>query len=209
MDGVLIDSEHHYRRMNLKLFSDLGVHISDEEYDGFIGIAASSMWQYIIDKGNLSQSVEELKEKEKNAKYDLLKSGEVSLMDGMPALLGKAQALGLKMAVASSSPKPNIELILKQTGIDHFFHSMISGEEVPKGKPAPDIFIKAAHSVQTAPENCLVIEDSGNGAKAAAAANISCIGFISPHSGDQDFSSCQWIVDSPSKMLNIIQKNLK
>ncbi|MGB0524816.1 MAG: HAD family hydrolase [Flammeovirgaceae bacterium] len=199
MDGVLVDSEHLYRAMNLKLFAELGATVSQQEYDGFIGIAANKMWGYLKDNYGIALGIPTLKKMEKDHKFQLLSERELHSFEGVLSLLQEAQALGYKMAVASSSPKKNIELVVTKLGIAHFFDVLLSGEEVAKGKPEPDIFLKAAALLGVAPQQCIVIEDSRNGAIAASKANIPCVGFRSPHSGHQDFSTCALIIDEFSQ----------
>jgi beta-phosphoglucomutase-like phosphatase (HAD superfamily) len=72
----------------------------------------------------------------------------------------------------------------------------VSGEDVPHGKPAPDIFLRTAALLGVPPSACLVIEDSANGVRAAIAAGMHCIALRNPNSGEQDLSAADQIVDS-------------
>jgi len=73
---------------------------------------------------------------------------------------------------------------------------MVSSDMVENSKPSPDIFIKTAEAIKESPDNCLVIEDSENGVLAAKAARMKCIGFRSEHTGQQDLSKADWVVNS-------------
>lgn len=196
MDGVLVDSEHLYRQMNLKLFAELGATVSQELYNSFIGISATKMWTILKDRFGIREAIPVLKTMEKDRKYQMLSEYELDSFDGIADLLVEAKQKGYKMAIASSSPKKNIELVAQKLGITDFFQVLLSGEEVTNGKPAPDIFLQAAKLLGADTTDCLVIEDSRNGALAAQAAEIACVGFRSPHSGNQDLSTCQLVVDS-------------
>jgi len=77
---------------------------------------------------------------------------------------------------------------------------MVSGESVDRGKPYPDIFLEAADKLEVDTANCVVIEDSKNGVKAAKSAGMKCIGFINPNSGNQDLSLADSLVDSMKKV---------
>ena len=109
-------------------------------------------------------------------------------LDGIRKLLDELKSCGIKIGLASSSSKEFIELILNKLGVIEYFEVIISGEDVQKSKPAPDIFQKAAEALNVEPSNCLVIEDSGHGVKAAKLAEMKCIGFNNPNSGKQDLS---------------------
>lgn len=211
MDGVLIDSEGFYKEINAQHFEELGVHITDEEYESFIGIAADLMWSYIKEKGKLSQDVATLRRDEKERKHAFLAKAPLEPMPGIPALLKKLKEQNYALSLASSSSRKNVEVIVQKLGIASYFDCMVSGEEVKNGKPAPDIFLKAAAQVGIAPKYCYVIEDSNNGARAAKAAGMQCIGFRSPNSGQQDLSLCDLIIDSfdeknVQKIFTLIEK---
>ena len=82
---------------------------------------------------------------------------------------------GFSQALASSAPIENIELISEVLGLGRYLTVLVSGETVPLGKPAPDIFLKAARELNIAPTHCLVIEDAVAGVEAAHAAGMRCI----------------------------------
>lgn len=112
------------------------------------------------------------------------------------------------LALASSSPHEQINYILENLGIKRYFHSTISGEDVKEGKPHPEIFLKAARSVGIDPESCVVIEDSHNGVTAAKNANMKCIGYKNPNSGNQDLSNADITVLSLKKISGALVKNV-
>ena len=99
-----------------------------------------------------------------------------------------------KLALASGSAVDIIDDVTSAFYIDKCFLSMISGESIEHCKPAPDIFLKSAENIGVNPENCVVIEDSHNGVLAAKAANMTCIGFVNPNSGNQDLSAADYII---------------
>lgn len=93
-----------------------------------------------------------------------------------------------------------IEAILEMIGIGECFEVILSGEEVQRGKPYPDIFLKTAEMLKVNTQECVVIEDSTNGVKAALSAGMKCIGFANLNSGLQDLSSASTIVDNICKI---------
>jgi HAD superfamily hydrolase (TIGR01509 family) len=196
MDGVLIDSEGFYGEINYQYFEELGIAVTNEEYESFIGISADLMWSYLKEKGKLKQEVSILKNGEKERKYKYLTEKPLIPMSGILPLLEKLKKQNYSLSLASSSDRKNIEVIVQKLDIASYFDYMVSGEEVQNGKPAPDIFLKAATQLNIEPKNCCVIEDSNNGARAAKAAGMQCIGLRSPNSGQQDLSMCDLIIDS-------------
>ena len=101
-----------------------------------------------------------------------------------------------------------IDFILKGLDIKHLVHSIISGEDVDKGKPYPEIFLKVAGMAGINPGSCLVIEDSFNGVTAAKNAKMKCIGYINPNSGDQELSKADMVVHSLEKISVRLIRNL-
>lgn len=196
LDGVLLDSESLYKKVNFQLFSDLGVVITDEEYNSFIGISGAKMWDYIKKKGSLTQTIEELRVLERERKFEGLSSEALIPNPGLLDLLNELKKRGIPCAIASSGLMKNIRLILSKLDVEAYFSHIVSGEMPKNGKPAPDIFLLAADHYGISPENCLVIEDSRNGILAAKAAGMTCVGYINEGSGNQDLSKADLVVDS-------------
>ena len=108
------------------------------------------------------------------------------------------------LAVASSSSLYNIDLVLKAIGLKQYFSLVVSGEQVPRNKPFPDIYLKTAELLNMAPGECIVVEDSANGVRSAKAAGMFCIGFRNMSSGYQDISPADVIVDSLSEAIKLL-----
>lgn len=100
----------------------------------------------------------------------------VRYKDGAKELLDFLKSKGVKLALASGSSHKSISHHLNEVGATHYFDVVVGGMDVKNGKPAPDIFLLAAEKLGEAPENCIVVEDSANGIKGAAAAGMRCIG---------------------------------
>ncbi|MFC7439748.1 HAD family hydrolase [Laceyella putida] len=93
----------------------------------------------------------------------------------MRKFLDLLKGAGYPLAVASGSSAAIIGSVLKQTGLQTYFDVVLSSEEVPRGKPAPDVFLEAAKRLGVAPEHCVVMEDSQYGVEAAKAAGMGCV----------------------------------
>lgn len=207
MDGVLIDSEPlHHKIFKAYIHNKFGLMISDEEYNTFIGTTNKSIFTALQNrhgvKGNIDAYIEEYEEE--YFAYLMTATGEKPIY-GVDHLIKKLHQAGMRVALASSSPKKHIDIIVEMFGLNEFFAQKVSGQEVKRGKPAPDIFLRAAELLQVSPEECLVFEDSKNGIVAAKEAGMKCIAFYNRNSGNQDLSAADKIIYSFTEMLDQVE----
>ncbi len=202
MDGVIVDTEpvHHYAYN--EHFRQLNIDVSPEMYASFTGNSTKNIFERLKEQFSLSDEVQQLVETKRNLFNEAFDSKEdLYLLDGVEDLIKDLHSNGMQLILASSSAKVTIDRIFKRFGLHQYFTHIVSGEDFPKSKPHPAIFLKAAELAQTPVENCIVIEDSTNGIKAAKAAGIYCIGYDSFHSKMQDYSLADRVV-SDFKELN-------
>ena len=126
-------------------------------------------------------------------------------IDGIRELLAELKALNIPAAIASSSPPVFIKAVLRKFDLLDHFECVVSGEEVERGKPAPDVYLKAAELLGVKPQDCMVLEDARHGVAAAKAAGMKCIGFVNPNSGNQDLSQADYVVHAVSEVAQICQ----
>lgn len=188
MDGVIIDSEPIHFEVDAMIMDHLGIDMKPEQLERFVGMTNPEMWRLIKQEYPISKSVEEIMDLQVSEKIKLIRFRDLSPIDGIPELIHALKQHGLKLGLASSSPPRFIEAVLDQFLLRECFDCIVSGEEVPRGKPAPDVFLEAARLLDVRPEDCIVLEDASHGVKAAKAANMFCIGFVNPNSGNQDLS---------------------
>ena len=201
MDGVIIDSEPLYFKIQNELFNELGFSVSKSEYNSFIGSGMQLMWEKLSSKYDLHYSINQLISM--NNRLIFKTFSELPLInatEGFHFFLNYLKELKIKTAVASSTSKNTINVILSRLKVIQEFDTIVSSEEVQLGKPEPDIFLEAARRINTNPENCVVIEDSTLGVKAAGKAGMRCVGFTNNNSGNQDLSSANIVVKSFSKI---------
>ena len=113
--------------------------------------------------------------------------------------------LGYRLAVASSSALDVIHATVDVLGIAALFETLVSGLEVGRGKPAPDVFVETARRLRLAPAACLVVEDSRNGLLAAKAAGMACAAIQCPATRHEDFSEADWRLDALPELLPILR----
>jgi HAD superfamily hydrolase (TIGR01509 family) len=194
LDGVLIDSEPLHCKADTRLLRELGADPPANYFDRFTGWTDATMWEAIKNDYHITKSIEEIMKMQIPIKLNLLHEGNYNAIPGIVELLGEIKTAHLPIAIASSSPKLFIEAVVEKIGIGQYFNILLSGEEIERSKPEPDIFLKAAGLLNVNPSECLVVEDSKSGTIAAKKAGMKCIGYQNFNSGNQDLSNADFIV---------------
>ena len=179
MDGVIVDTEpvHHYAFV--KHFNKLNIDVSPEMYASFTGNSTKNVYQKIKNHFNLTNKIDDLVNTKRELFNDAFdKKEDLFLLDGVENLIKDLHQNGIQLILASSSANVTIERIFNRFNLHHYFTHKISGEDFENSKPNPAIFQHAIFLSKTPKENCIVIEDSTNGIKAAKAAEIYCIGYV-------------------------------
>jgi HAD superfamily hydrolase (TIGR01509 family) len=207
MDGVIIDSQPYHFAVEDKMCREMGIDVSVEESHSFVGMAGEKVWGYLKNKHALMESIEELLAFENKARTAYFSSLEnVHPIPGVVELLKALKQHDIKTALASSSSVEVIEIFISKLRIKDYFQKIISGDAVENGKPDPDIFLHTAVALGEDPADCIVIEDSANGVKAAKDAGMKCVGFRNANSGAQDLSLADMVIDDFRKVnLEIIE----
>ena len=173
MDGTLVDTERFYRKGWLEVADQFGYERKPELATAMSGANAKKMPEIIhrfypdVDAEEYGRRVREIVRIESEK--------ELKLMNGVKDILDYFKAQGVLMAVASSSRISRVEPTVKRAGIWNYFKIVIGGDQIKNGKPAPDIFLKAAEELCLVPSECYVFEDSINGVHAGCAAGCETI----------------------------------
>ncbi len=201
MDGVIVDTEPLHRKAYFMMFNDMNIAVTEEMYTGFTGQATLNICKELVEHFQLSEAPETLvKCKRKHFKHLFDNDDTLQLLDGVLDLIQDYHNNGLTLVLASSASMPNIDRIFERFDLDQYFVAKLSGADLEKSKPHPEIFIKAAQAAGQPREYCMVIEDSSNGIKAANDAGIYVVGYDSKHSTDQDYSNANMVVSSFSEI---------
>ncbi|UPT70757.1 MAG: HAD family hydrolase [Flavobacterium sp. JAD_PAG50586_2] len=201
MDGVIVDTEpvHHYAYN--QHFKQLNIDISPEMYASFTGNSTKNIFERLKAQFNLPHEVNALVETKRNLFNDAFDSKEdLYLLEGVEDLIKDLHSNGMQLVLASSSATVTINRIFNRFGLHKYFTHIVSGEDFPKSKPHPAIFLKAAELAETPLEHCIVIEDSTNGIMAAKAAGIYCVGYDSFHSKMQDYDLADMVISDFSEL---------
>lgn len=205
MDGVIINSEPLHLKIEKELVEELGGNLTDEELESFVGTTDYNMWSTFKEMFNLEPPVEELIEIKKDR--FMKRIDEVKLVDNFMDFMLSLYNEGYLLAIASSNNRRIVDAVVNKFQLSKYMKFVISGEEVKKGKPDPEIFLAAAKKMNLNPNDCIVIEDATNGVKAAKAAGMKCIGLKNIDSGNQDLSEADLIIKNFNELnLNIIKE---
>lgn len=195
MDGVIVDSEYTFLSSKTEMLLDRGID-TDESYQyQFMGTTFDYMWRVMKEECQLEDSVEDLIAEMNRRRQEMIDRDGVKAIKGAKELIQFLTKKGYQLAVASSSPKDDIEKNLAALGLSQYFKVTVSGEEVAHSKPQPDVFLRAAQLLGAEPEKTFVFEDTKNGSLAAKAAGMICIGFANPDYPKQDLSACDYLVE--------------
>ncbi|WP_172327554.1 HAD family phosphatase [Mangrovicoccus sp. HB161399] len=178
MDGTLIDSEPLHEHALAEALKSLGIEPDPHMHDKVLGMAADAVYEWLCAESGLSLPFPEWI----RIKYGHYMKG-VDILKAMPGAVEAwqaAEAAGLKQAVASNSDRIIVEANLGHMGLISPGMVTVSRNDVVRGKPDPEIYLRAAHLLGIAPADAVVMEDSGTGAQAGLAAGMQVL--IVPYS---------------------------
>ena len=197
MDGVIVDSEGYQFESFKELFSPYGVNLSKDNFN-WVGKTSRDNIQNVVEKNDIKEELEVLRERKGKIYAELIKDN-ITPMQGAVELINSLSKKYI-LAIASSSVIKNVEMILNGLHIRDKFEVIVSGDQVQKGKPDPEIFLKALEKLKLQPDECLVIEDAQTGVEAAHKAGIKCITVPNQYTKNQDFSKATKIINSLTEL---------
>jgi len=207
MDGTLLDSEPVYYESEKEFLAGYGIDFVPELKDTFTGRGAVEMFRMLdlmFPDSPLCRvpSAERLRLKD-----DAYLNLALLKVEPFPAVVALACALaerGVPLAIASGSSSAVIDLMVRKHGLEALFSVRVSASEVPRGKPAPDVFLEAARRCGVAPGACLVLEDSRLGVAAAHAAGMGCIALPEPGAASLEaFSAADLVIPGGAAVLDV------
>ena len=179
MDGVLVDSAAAHFQSWQTLARHRGIEITRRQFDRTFGMRSSEIISLLF---GVTEPDEARKlDHEKEAIYRDLIRGRVPEMPGAVQLVRGLHAAGLRIAIGSSGPPANVDLVCEELSIKPFVDVIVTGMDVQRGKPDPQVFQIAAKRMSLAPPRCLVVEDAPAGIEAARRAEMHCIALAGSH----------------------------
>lgn len=179
IDGLLVDSEPLWNEAASEVFRQYGVDLTEEQYKTTTGLRTKEFVQWWFSWYNIGQ--EEYVRAEKKIVQGVLDKIERKgrIMPGVPYIFDFFARKSFRIGLATSSPQELIDLVVSMAGIRKYLRATSSAQDLPYGKPHPQVYLNCATALQSQPVECICFEDSFNGLIAAKAARMKCV--IVPH----------------------------
>jgi HAD superfamily hydrolase (TIGR01509 family) len=178
LDGVLVDSEAAWDAARRELVRERGGTWRDSATRDMLGMSSLEWSRYVANELGVDLTPEEISEQVVRQLLAVYRQ-RLPLFDGAVVAIERIAARW-RLGLASSSNPEVIELVLSESGLDRYFATWVSSEQVGPGKPAPDVYLEAARRLRVDPTGCVAIEDSENGIKSAHAAGMRVLAIPNP-----------------------------
>ena len=200
MDGVIVDSEIHWKTTEGFFLQSLIPGWSAKDQDKIIGLGVLDLYALLVDTYYLQKTQQEFLEIYQQMANEIY-GQKVSLIAGFTELLTALNTNHIPVALASSSPTSWINIMLERFSLRDSFQVVVSADELKgEGKPSPAIYLLTASRLGILPERCVAIEDSKNGVLSAKNAEMFCVGFRNGFNSEQDLSRADVIIHHFSEL---------
>ena len=208
MDGVLVDSYHTHYKSWLAMVEPEGLQFSEAEFARTFGRTSREIIAHFWgDRGYDDAEITALDDR-KEAAFRRIIAADFPAMPGAGELLQALRQSGFKLALGSSGPPENVDLVLDRLGKRSLFDAIITATDVTRGKPDPQVFLIAAERLGTPAGRCAVIEDAPLGVSAANAAGMTSIALASTGRTRESLSAADLVVDSLAELSPEILRDL-
>jgi HAD superfamily hydrolase (TIGR01509 family) len=201
LDGVLVQSEEIWDEVREAFARERGARYDTGAQRAMMGMSSTEWSRYMHEELGVPDPPDAISD-------EVVRRMEARYRERLPLIDGATEAVRRIAAVwplglASSSNRPLIEAVLELSGLAPFFHAIVSSEEVPRGKPAPDVYLEAARRLGVQSERCTAVEDSHNGIRSAKAAGMRVIAIPNPSfpPDDEALADADVVLASPSELV--------
>lgn len=188
-DGVLVDTEHLYFQATRELLAEVGVQLDASTYRQLFLVEGTGAWHLAAERGVGEAEIAQLKQRRSDRYTELLRSQDV-LVPGVLSMVA-ALAQRYRMVIVTSSRRVHFAAIHEQSTLEHHFEFVLAREDYVCSKPDPEPYATAVARLGLSPTQCLAIEDSERGLRAAVAAGVRCWTLPSPLTEASDFSRAE------------------
>jgi beta-phosphoglucomutase len=200
MDGVLVDSYRaHFESWRVVAVEE-GLSVTEQQFAATFGRTSREIIAALWGQDRYTPDEALTLDERKEAAYRDIVRDDCPIMPGAVELLDALADARFSLAVGSSGPPANIELVLDRLGRGHLFGATITGMDVTRGKPDPQVFLLAAEGLKIAPSRCAVVEDAPAGVAAANSAKMTPIGLASSGRNREELCDARLVVDSLNQL---------
>ena len=186
MDGVIFDTEKVYLDIWIEVFEKYGYKMTKELYVNVMGTGRKNVIKTFLENFGDDLPIEKMYDEKDNQLFYIIENQGIPLKEGVKELFSMLKEKNYKIALATSAKRERVEKQIKDKWLKESFDAIVCGDDVEKGKPSPDIFLKAAKKIDVEPENCFVVEDSPAGIKAAFSGGMKGIHVEDLKAADED-----------------------
>jgi HAD superfamily hydrolase (TIGR01509 family) len=194
MDGTIVNSLPFHKKAWQETFAKRGKNFTETDFQWANGRRNEEIIPHFLKRSMPPEEVNLIAD-EKEATFRHLVKDSIKALPGVIELIKALAAAKYQLAVVSSTPKENIELITKTLGIKKYFSLFVNGDDVKEGKPSPQCFLLGAEKLGIEAVNCVVMEDAVVGVRAAKRAGMYCIA-VSNTCPRQDIAEADIVIDS-------------
>ena len=206
MDGVLMDSEPLHLRATRFALGDRAQSYTERDNQSFFGATDPEMFRVLRILFDLDASTDELVVRKREHLISLIQHQDRRL-PGVPEIPLRFREAGLRLGLVSASARPVIDAALEAVGLSGVFETVVSGDEVARGKPAPDGYLMAARRLGVDPGRCFVVEDTRDGVLAAKAAGMKAAAVPGSTTAHEDFSPADFVLPSLEALPKVLERN--
>ncbi len=196
MDGVLVDSYHAHYESWRRMAAEHGRTMTRAQFDATFGRTSREViaviWPELDGAADQIRALDDRKE----ALFRQILAADFPAMPGARELLHRLRDAGLPVAVGSSGPPENVALVLTRLRVRALLAAVVTGSDVTRGKPDPEVFLVAARRMGMAPQQCVVVEDAPLGIEAAHAAGMAAVGLASTGRTPEQLARADLVVRS-------------
>lgn len=206
-DGTLVDSEkvHHQLWMEAAAL-DVSQLTHEMFSQNLVGIPTEGNAEFLIQQFSLRETVSSLVAKKAVVTKAFLAESYFPEMECAKKVMHELQALGLRMAIVSGSELFAVERSVQGNGFSDFIEFITTGAEVPRNKPAPDVYVRSLEKMGLCGNDCIAVEDTEHGLQAAYEAGIPCVAIPNSHTGHQNFSKAVAVLDSLQSFMTYLKE---
>lgn len=174
VDGTLVDSMWIWKQVDIDFLARRNIDLPPALQSDIEGMSYTQTAEYFKERFQLPDSIDEIKEEWHQMANDFY-SGTLNMKKGATDFIKHLHEKGKKLGIATSNSKELVESMMKAHGLGKYFSTICTSCQVPRSKPHPDVYLKAAEELGLSPEECLVFEDTVAGVTAAKAAGMRVI----------------------------------
>ena len=192
MDGVMVDSEHQWMLAEMPFLGGLVGRWRVSDHRKVVGLGVVDLYYHLVREYGLRLGKEDFLARCDRLALEVYRR-KVSLAPGLRRFIHDLRRRAVPLGLASSSPRNWVDMVLRRFHLASCFAAVVTGDDAPgRTKPAPDLYLLAARRLKVRPADCLAVEDSDFGVRAAKDAGMTCAGLRSGHNDEQELSEADW-----------------